>query len=105
MPPEKGGQPKDFELGLLNYPWMKNGKGHRTKLPGRRRILRCRPKSPNAALALALVNTLQRRRREPLDGRDRHTDGDQDRPGEDPEPDQVVLEEFGKVNKARKWIT
>ena len=34
VPPEKGGQPKDFELGLLNYPLMKDGKGHGQKFLG-----------------------------------------------------------------------
>ena len=34
VPPDKGGQPKDFELGLLNYPLMKDGKGHGEKYLG-----------------------------------------------------------------------
>jgi len=28
VPPDKGGQPKDFELGMLNNPQTKDGKGH-----------------------------------------------------------------------------
>ena len=34
VPQEKGGQPKDFELGLLNYPLMKDGKGAGQKYIG-----------------------------------------------------------------------
>src|SRR5207244_13428888 len=32
VPQDKGGQPKDFELGMMNYPLMKDGKGHNQKL-------------------------------------------------------------------------
>ena len=31
VPPDKGGQPKDFQLGFLEYPAMKDGKGIKSK--------------------------------------------------------------------------
>lgn len=31
LPPESGGQPKDFQLGMMNYPAMKDGKGNDLK--------------------------------------------------------------------------
>jgi len=34
VPPDKGGQPKDFELGMLNNTLMKDGKGHGQKFLG-----------------------------------------------------------------------
>ena len=34
VPPDKGGQPKDFELGMMNNPLMKDGKGHGQKFLG-----------------------------------------------------------------------
>jgi multiple sugar transport system substrate-binding protein len=57
VPPEKGGQPKDFELGLLNYPLMRDGKGHREKLLGVSGSYAVAPKSPNLALAIEFLNT------------------------------------------------
>jgi len=57
VPPEKGGQPKDFELGLLNYPLMKDGKGHGHKLLGVAGSLAVSAKSPRLSLALELANT------------------------------------------------
>ena len=38
--PEKGGQPKDFELGMMNYPLMKDGKGHNQRARWFRHLLR-----------------------------------------------------------------
>src|SRR5204863_145864 len=57
VPPDKGGQPKDFELGLLNYPQMKDGKGAGEKYLGVAGSLAVAAKSPNLALALELANT------------------------------------------------
>lgn len=58
VPPEKGGQPKDFELGFLNYPLMKDGKGYGEKLLGAGGgSLAVAAKGPNLPLALQLVDT------------------------------------------------
>jgi len=57
VPVEKGGQPKEFELGLLNYPVMNNGKGAGQKYIGYGGSFAVAPKGPNVALATALVNT------------------------------------------------
>ena len=57
VPQEKGGQPKDFELGLLNYPVMNNGKGAGQKYIGYGGSFAVAPKGPNVALAMDLVNT------------------------------------------------
>jgi multiple sugar transport system substrate-binding protein len=57
VPPEKGGQPKDFELGMLNYPLMANGKGHHEKFLNIGGSYSAAPKSPNLPLAIELLNT------------------------------------------------
>src|SRR5262244_1269559 len=54
--PEKGGQPKDFELGMMNYPTMKDGKGHNQKFLGVAGSLGAAAKSPNLALAVKVVD-------------------------------------------------
>src|SRR2546425_12109959 len=56
VPPDKGGQPKDFELGMMNYPLMKDGKGHNQKLLGVAGSLGAAAKSPNLALAVKVVD-------------------------------------------------
>ena len=56
MPPDKGGQPKGFELGLLNYPLMKDGKGHNEKLLGVAGSLAVAAKGPNLPLAIEVAN-------------------------------------------------
>ena len=55
--PEKGGQPKDFELGMLNYPVMTNGKGQNEKFLDVGGSYSAAPKSPNLPLAIELLNT------------------------------------------------
>ena len=57
VPPEKGGQPKDFELGMLNYPMMKDGKGQNQKYIGYQGSLAVAAKGPNLALAKEVANT------------------------------------------------
>jgi len=57
VPPEKGGQPKDFELGMLNYPMMKDGKGQNQKYIGYQGSLAVAAKGPNLALAMEVANT------------------------------------------------
>jgi multiple sugar transport system substrate-binding protein len=55
--PEKGGQPKDFELGLLNNPILKDGRGHGQKSLGIAGSLAVAAKSPNLPLALQLASS------------------------------------------------
>ena len=57
VPPEKGGQPKDFELGMLNYPMMKDGKGQNQKYIGYQGSLAVAAKGPHVPLAMEVVNT------------------------------------------------
>jgi multiple sugar transport system substrate-binding protein len=57
VPPAKGGQPEDFELGIVNYPLMKDGKGHGEKFLTVGGSLSVAAKSPNLPLALELANT------------------------------------------------
>jgi len=57
VPPEKGGQPKDFELGMLNYPLMHDGKGSAQKYIGYGGSLAVAPKGPHLALAMEVANT------------------------------------------------
>jgi len=54
--PDKGGQPKDFELGMMNYPTMKDGKGHNQKFLGVAGSLGAAAKSPNLPLAVKVVD-------------------------------------------------
>jgi len=54
--PDKGGQPKDFELGMMNYPLMKDGKGHTQKFLGVAGSLGAAAKGPNLALAVKVVD-------------------------------------------------
>ena len=56
VPPEKGGQPKDFELGMLNYPMMKDGKGPNQKYIGYQGSLAVAAKGPNLPLAMEVAN-------------------------------------------------
>ncbi len=57
VPPEKGGQPKDFELGMLNYPMMKDGKGQNQKYIGYQGSLAVAAKGPHVPLAMEVLNT------------------------------------------------
>jgi multiple sugar transport system substrate-binding protein len=57
VPPDRGGQAKDFELGMLNYPMMKDGKGANQKYIGFGGALAVAAKSPNLPLALQVANT------------------------------------------------
>src|SRR5262249_9715352 len=56
VPPEKGGQPRDFELGMLNNPVTKDGKGHGQKFLGVAGSLAVAAKSPNQALAIKVAD-------------------------------------------------
>src|SRR5438093_2994103 len=56
VPPDKGGQPKEFELGLLNNPQMKDGKGHGQKFLGVAGSLSVAAKSPHLPLAIKVAD-------------------------------------------------
>ncbi len=54
--PEKGGQPADFELGMMYYPAMKDGKGHYEMFLAVGGAISVAAKSKNLALAKGLAN-------------------------------------------------
>jgi multiple sugar transport system substrate-binding protein len=105
VPPEKGGQPKDFELGLLNYPLMKDGKGDHEKLLGVGGSYSVAAKSPNLLLAIELLNTFA----DPDIGnmwmaQTGIQTGIKTDPSKIVSPIKWYFEEFGKVNKDTKWV-
>jgi multiple sugar transport system substrate-binding protein len=55
VPPEKGGQPKDFRLGMLRYPVVPNGKGKNVMLCMVGGTIAVAEKSANKELALKLL--------------------------------------------------
>ncbi|MGH7264264.1 MAG: ABC transporter substrate-binding protein [Candidatus Rokuibacteriota bacterium] len=105
VPPEKGGQPKDFELGLLNYPLMKDGKGHGQKYLGVAGSLAVAAKSPNLALAIKVADAF-------ADveignmwmARTGIQTGIKTDPARIDSPIKWYFDEFAKVNKATKWV-
>ena len=103
---DKGGQPKDFELGMMNYPLMKDGKGHNQKFLGVAGSLGAAAKGPNLRAGDQGGRRLRRRRdRQPLDGQDRHADRDQDRAvAKIDSPFKWYFDEYARVNKATKWV-
>src|SRR5437763_1354006 len=56
VPPDKGGQPKDFELGMLSNPQTKDGKGHGQKFLGVAGSLGVAAKSPHLPLAIKVAD-------------------------------------------------
>jgi multiple sugar transport system substrate-binding protein len=105
VPPEKGGQPKDFELGLLNYPVMKDGQGIGEKLLSVGGSLAVAAKSPRLTLALELANTF-------ADveignmwmAKTGIQTGIKTDPARIESPIKWYFEEFSKVNKNSKWV-
>jgi multiple sugar transport system substrate-binding protein len=103
--PEKGGQPKDFELGMLNYTQMKDGKGHREKFTSIGGSYGVAPKSPNLPLALELLNSFA-----DVDvgnlwmAQTGIQTGIRTDPAKIDSPIKWYFEEFGKVNKGTKWV-
>lgn len=57
-PPDKGGQPPDFELGMLRYPLIENGKGGDLKLYSVTGSMSVAEASPNKELALELLQII-----------------------------------------------
>jgi multiple sugar transport system substrate-binding protein len=105
VPQEKGGQPKDFELGLLNNPLMKDGKGHGQKFLGVAGSLAVAAKSPHLALAVEVANAF-------ADveignmwmARTGIQTGIRTDPGRIDSPIKWYFDEFARVNKSTKWV-
>ena len=105
VPPEKGGQPKEFELGILNYPLMNDGRGHGEKFLSVGGSLSVAAKSPNLGLAIDLANTFA-----DVDlgnmwmAKTGIQTGIRTDPARIDSPIKWYFEEFGKVNKNTKWV-
>jgi multiple sugar transport system substrate-binding protein len=105
VPSEKGGQPADFELGILNYPLMKDGKGHYEKYLGATGgSLAVAAKGANLPLALDLAATLA----DPEIGnlwmaKTGVQTGIRTDLAKIDSPIKWYFEEFARVNKNTKW--
>jgi multiple sugar transport system substrate-binding protein len=105
VPPDKGGQPKDFELGLLNNPLMAGGKGHGEKFLGVAGSLAVAAKSPSLPLAIEVANAF-------ADveignmwmARTGIQTGIKTDPAKIDSPIKWYFDEFARVNKATKWV-
>ena len=105
VPPDKGGQPKDFELGLLNNPLMANGKGHGEKFLGVAGSLAVAAKSPTLALAVDLANTFADVEIGNLwMARTGIQTGIRTDPAKIDSPIKWYFDEFARVNKATRWV-
>ena len=105
VPPDRGGQPKDFELGILNYPTMKDGKGNGEKLLSVSGSMAVAAKSPNAALGIELVNTFANVEIGNLwMAKTGIQTGIKTDPSKIESPFKWYFEEYGKVNKNAKWV-
>jgi multiple sugar transport system substrate-binding protein len=105
VPPDRGGQPKDFELGILNYPAMKDGKGVGEKLLSVGGSLAVAAKSPNAALGIELANTFADVEIGNLwMAKTGIQTGIKTDPSKIESPFKWYFEEYGKVNKNTKWV-
>ncbi len=102
--PEKGGQPKDFELGMLNNPRFKDGKGYGQKSLGIAGSFAVAAKSPQRALGVELANTFA-----DVDvgnlwlGRTGVPTGIKTDPTKIESPIKWYLEEYARVNRGMKW--
>ncbi len=105
VPPEKGGQPKDFEVGLLNNPLMKDGKGHREKFLGVGGSLAVAAKSPSLSLATKVADAFA-----DVDignmwmGRTGVQTGIKTDAAKIDSPIKWYFEEYSKVNRTTKWV-
>jgi multiple sugar transport system substrate-binding protein len=105
QPAEKGGQPKDFELGLLNNPLMKDGRGHFQKASSTAGSLAVAARSPNLALAIKLADTFA-----DVDignmwmGLTGVQTGIKTDPGRIDSPLKWYFDEYARTNKATKWV-
>jgi multiple sugar transport system substrate-binding protein len=105
VPPNKGGQPTDFELGMLDYPLMKDGKGHGEKFLTISGSLAVAAKSPNLPLAIDLANTFA-----DVDignlwmAKTGVQTGIKTDPARIESPFKWYFEEYGTVNRHVKWV-
>jgi multiple sugar transport system substrate-binding protein len=105
VPPDRGGQPKDFELGIMNYPLMKDGKGWGEKLLSVGGSLAVAAKSQNVALGIELANTF-------ADvgignlwmAKTGIQTGIKTDPSKIESSFKWYFEEYGTVNKGTKWV-
>jgi multiple sugar transport system substrate-binding protein len=103
--PDKGGQPKDFELGMLNNPQTKDGKGHSQKFLGVAGSLGVAAKSPNLPLAIKVADAF-------ADveignmwmARTGVQTGIKTEPGKIDSPLKWYFDEYARVNKTTKWV-
>jgi multiple sugar transport system substrate-binding protein len=105
VPPDKGGQPKDFELGLLNNPLMKDGKGHGQKFLGVAGSLAVAAKSPNLPLAIKVADAFADVEIGNLwMAKTAIQTGIKTDPAKIDSPNKWYFEEYGKVNKSTKFV-
>jgi len=105
VPPDKGGQPKDFELGMLNNPQMKDGKGHGQKFLGVAGSLAVAAKSPHLPLAVKVADAF-------ADveignmwmARTGVQTGIKTEPAKIDSPLKWYFDEYARVNKSTKWV-
>jgi multiple sugar transport system substrate-binding protein len=105
VPPDKGGQPKDFELGLLKNPLAKDGRGHGQKFLAVSGSLAVAAKSPRLQLATEVANTFADVQIGNLwMAQTGIQTGIKTDPAKIDSPIKWYFEEFGKVNKETKWV-
>ncbi len=105
VPPDRGGQPRDFELGIMNYPLMKDGKGLGEKLLSVGGSLAVAAKGPNVALGIELANTFADMEIGNLwMAKTGIQTGIKTDPSKIESPFKWYFEEYGTVNKSTKWV-
>jgi multiple sugar transport system substrate-binding protein len=106
VPQEKGGQPKDFELGILNYPVMKDGKGQGEKMLSVSGSMAVAAKGPNVALGIEFVNTFADVEIGNLwMAKTYMQTGIKTNPAKIESPRKWWFEEYEKINHNRKWVS
>ena len=105
VPPDKGGQPKDFELGMLNNTLMKDGKGHGQKFLGVAGSLAVAAKGPNLPLALKVADTFADVEIGNLwMAKTGVQTGIKTDPSRIDSPLKWYFDEYSRVNKNTKWV-
>lgn len=105
VPPDRGGQPKDFELGIMNYPLMNDGKGWGEKLLSVGGSLAVAAKSQNVALGIELANTFADVEIGNLwMAKTGIQTGIKTDPSKIESSFKSYFEEYGSVNKETKWV-
>src|SRR5207302_463720 len=102
---DKRGQPRDFELGMLNNPLTKDGKGHGQKFLGVAGSLGVAAKSPHLPLAIKVADAF-------ADveignmwmARTGVQTGIKTDPARIDSPLKWYFDEYGRVNKNTKWV-